>query len=283
MNYVLLFEKDRLTDKFFNAMTTKIDFNSIMPRCFLNNEKLLRVIHRSNITSEALTNIIFSNPDSINHIDVDNFEFKQEDIIGLLIGHPKLLAYFNIDFNKFSIKQLIRLYSENIDLKEKVDFSKYEINQDVIRVILSNYIKRQHVVELINFNNLDGNGIRLIIKNYDDYYIDKLPIQKMKPIDWLDVLKNNPGLIKYCDIKIFEEQSGCYYLAELITMYDDLDYLIEKNKDKFNALACELLIMKDEKRYLYKVDQSKLKQKNWSNIVKKYPHLTNKYIYSQNS
>ena len=276
---LVAFDKHTFSEKIIEKLTFFLDFNQIPPSAFINNENLLKVAHRSNITSENLISIIYYKPESINYIELDYFNFKNEDIIGLLIAHPLLLEFFNIDFKLFSLMQLVRIYSENINLKDKVDFSKFEPTKEDIKSIFNSYIKKKHVIELLNFEILNTNQIRILLKEYGEEFIEKLDVAMLKQLDWLDVLTKRPELLKYCNVEIFEKEDG-YNLVQLVFLFEELECLIEKNKEIIGAMGIEALLLQNPEKYLPIIDIKKLKDKNWLTIIKKHSWLKNKYIYA---
>ena len=276
------FNKDSFSDYVIEKLTTFLDFDYIPHSAFVKNEKLLQVAHRSNMTSSRLIGLIHAHPIVINHIELNNFKFEKEELIGLLVVHPELFDYFEVDFNDFSLMQLVRIYSKNINLNTKVDFSKFNPSIEEIRIIINNYIKDKHVVELLDFNTLNNNQIRRILSEHGEYFVDKLNLNKLKPLDWIDILNKRRELFKYCDLKSFIKADG-YELARLVIMFEDLEYLIKENKSILGAMAVETLLLHDPQKYLSMVDTSKLKDKNWMVITKKHNYLKPRYIFDVNA
>jgi len=271
-------DEELLPQALIDKMVIKMDFDNILPGVLIKNTKILRSIHMSNISSEKLVSLIYYKPECVNYIDIKNFKFKKEDIIGLVINHGELIDYFDVDLSDFKFNEIIMMCSVNEDIKYRVDFSKFKQTTSDIRNIVNNHINKKYIVDLIDFSVADGNQARLILKKYGDEYINKLDLKKMKPNDWIDVLKTHPELLDYCDINIFK--TGDYlYLADLICIYEHLDYLVDENKSKFSAFDTEKLIIKSPERFLNKVDLNKLRDKNWLNIVKQHPFLRNRYYF----
>ena len=275
------FDKNTFPEYIIEKLTTFLDFNYIPHFAFVKNENLLKVAHRSNITSDRIIGLIHQKPEVINNIEINHFKFEKEALIGLLVVHPELLDYFEIDFNDFSLMQLVRIYSKNVELNTKVDFSQFKPTKEETRIIINNYIKEKHVVELLNFDTLDNNQIRRIIIEHGDFFINKINVKKLKPIDWLDIFDKKREMFKYCDVNTFIKEDG-YELAKLVTMFEDLEYLIKENKKILGAMAIETLLLHDPQKYLSMVDVNKLKDKNWIVITKKHTYLKPKYIFRAN-
>ena len=63
-------------------------------------------------------------------------------------------------------------------------------------------------------------------------------------------------------------------------MFEELECLIEKNKEIIGAMGIEALLLQNPEKYLPIIDIKKLKDKNWLTIIKKHSWLKNKYIYA---
>ena len=102
-DYVITLDKKLLSENLIDKIMTNMDLNIASTNALINNENILKAIHRSNITSERLISLISHKPECINYIELENFKFNKEDIIGLVVHHGYLLDFFNIDLNEFSI------------------------------------------------------------------------------------------------------------------------------------------------------------------------------------
>ncbi len=259
-------------------LVKKVNFKNVPPRSLIKNYKLLSYIHNSNITTEKIISIIYYNPDSINYIKIDNFKFKTQELIGLLVTHPDLMGFFDINYDELSFKQFLNLYSLNKYILEKVDINKFKQQAEDVRYAIKNFSQKKHVIDIIDFSKTNIHEIREIIIWYGEEYIKKLNIEKLKPLDWFEIIKKRKEIIKYCNLNIFKEGDG-YLLAKLITIYGELDYLIEKDKESFGALAWETLILHNPDKYFKIADLSKLRDKNWTVITKQHPQLKAMYFY----
>jgi len=277
-NYAITLEPDILPDNVMEYLVKKVNFKNIPPRSLIKNYKLLSHIHKSNITTEKIISIIYYNPDTINYIKIDNFKFKTQELIGLLVTHPDLMDFFQINYEELSFKQFLNLYSLNKEIIEKIDMNKFKQQSEDVRYAIKNFAQKKHVIDILDFSKMNVHEVREIIIWYGEEYIKKLNIDKLKPLDWFEIVKKRKEILKYCNMNIFKEGDG-YLLAKLITIYSELDYLIEKNKENFGALAWETLILHNPDKYFKIADLSKLRDKNWTVITKNHPQLKAMYFY----
>jgi len=271
-------ESDMIPDDLLEYLVKNVDFKNVPTKSIIKNYKLLNFVHKSNITNEKLISIIYYNPETINYIEIENFVFKTQELIGLLVAHPDLMNFFKINYEELSFKQFINLFALNENIKENLDISKFEQQSDDVRYAIKNFSQRKHIIEILDFSKMNVYEIREIIIWHGEEYIKKLNLYKLKPLDWFDIIKKRKEILKYCDLNIFMEGDG-YLLAKLITIYQELDYLVEKNKDNFGALAWETLIIYNPDKYFKIADLSKLRDKNWTVIIKNHPQLRAMYFF----
>lgn len=271
-------ESDILPEELIAYLVKKVDFKNVPAKSLIKNYKLLSYIHNSNITSEKLISIIYYNPETINYIEIDKFKFKTQELIGLLVAHPDLMNFFDIDYNELSFKQFANLFALNENIKDKWDVSKYNQKAEDVRYVIKNFAQKKHVIDILDFSKMSVHEIREMLIWYGEEYIKKLSIEKLKPLDWFEVIKKRKELLKYCNLNIFKDGDG-YLLAKLIIKHEDLEYLVEESKDNFGALAWETLIIHNPDKYFKIADLSKLRDKNWTVIIKYHPQLKAMYFY----
>lgn len=258
-------------------LVKKVDFKNIPPRSLIKNYKLLSHIHKSNITNEKIISIIYYNPDTINYIKIDNFKFETQQLIGLLVTHPDLMNFFDIKYEELSFKQFISLYSLNEEILKNVNINNFEQEVSDVRYAIKNFIQKQHVVDILDFSKMNVHEIREVIIWYGEKYINNFNLNKLKPLDWFEIVKKRKEILKYCNIDTFKEGDG-YLLAKLITLFKELDYLVDENKEIFGALAWETLILHNPDKYFKIADLDKLRDKNWTVIIKYHPQLKAMYF-----
>jgi hypothetical protein len=276
-NYAITFGEEMLSEDVLAYLVKKVDFKNVPVGTIIKNYKLLSVIHKSNISSEEIINIIYYNPDSINYIQIDNFKFNTKELIGLFVAHPELIDFFNIDFNDLNFKQFLNLYSLKEDFKYKFDIKNYHQTTDDVKYGIKNFINKKYVIDILDLSKINIYEMRDLIIKYGEEYIKKIDIKKLKPLDWFEIVKKRKELFKYLDIEILKNGDG-YLLAKLITIYPELDYLAEENKDVFGALAWETLIIHNPDKYYKMADIDKLRDKNWTVIIKHHPQLRPMYF-----
>jgi hypothetical protein len=277
-DYVITLDKKLLPQPFIDELMINMDMNFVSTNALVNNENILKSIHKSNITSERLISLIQHKPECINYIEIKEFKFNKEDIIGLVIRHGYLLDYFDLDINSLGFNEIIMIYSRNQTIRDRIDFKKFNQTHLDAKNIVNNHLDKKHVIDILDFDKLDSNQMRLILKKYGQEYLSKFDLKKIKPNDWLDILKTHPEFIEYCNIESFKT-GDYYYLAQLISFYLHLDHLVDENKENFNALSTEILIITSPDRFLNRVNTNKLKDKNWINIIKHHPYLRNRYYF----
>lgn len=280
LNYAITLEPEFLNDKLLNYLIKKVNFKNIPLSVLIKNEKILRRIHETNINADKIISIIFYNPDAINYIKLESFNFKTNELVTLVTTHPKLLDYFDLDLSQLNFKQFVNLCSINKNILSKVDVSKYNNqNNEDINYVVKRFVHDKEIISLLDFNILKANDIKDIIISHGKYFLDKLDLKKLKPLDYFEILKKRGDLIPEFNLEeIFKHGDG-FLLAKLVIMYEDLDYLIEKNKDNLGALAWEKLIIHNSEKYLKIADLEKLREKNWSVIIKERPQLKSFYFY----
>lgn len=279
-NYAITLEEEFLNEKTLDFLIKKVDFRQIPLSVLIKNERILNKIHESNISSDKIISIIFYNPDSINQVKLDKFSFKTNELITLITTHPQLLDYFDLDLSEINFRQFVNLYSINKNVLNKVDVSKYKKqNSDDINYVIKRFISNKEIVKLLDFSILKANDIKEIIINHGKEFLNDLDLKKLKPLDYFQILKSREDLLEEFDISnIFKEGDG-FLLASLVIIYEKLDYLIEKNKENLGALAWEKLIIHNPEKYLKIADLDKLREKNWSVIVKERPQLKSYYFF----
>ena len=280
LNYAITLDFEFLSVKLLDYLIKKVNFKNIPLSVLIKNEKLLSRIHETNITADKIISIIFYNPDAINHIKLESFNFKNNELVTLITTHPNLLDYFDLDLSQLNFKQFINLYSINKNILSKVDVSKYKNqNSEDINYGIKRFIHDKEIINLLDFNLLKANDIKDVIISHGKYFLDKLDLKKLKPLDYFEILKKREDLISEFNLEeIFKHGDG-FLLANLVILYEDLEYLIEKNKDSLGALAWEKLIIHNPEKYLKIADLEKLREKNWSVIVKERPQLKPLYFY----
>lgn len=273
-HYAALINPELLPDGIFRVLAPYINPNFIEDKALLSNERVKDLIDWDKLDKQKLIRLIIRDKYVLERLDLNKHNFSLKDLIPVWISHPDLIDYFDIDWDDLSGVDAIKMLKINPAFIEKINLNKYKYSKFDIAKILEDFHQYPQIIDKINLESLDHFSIRTLLLKSGTKYIDKLDLSKLKVVDWLEILKSRPTLREHCDIEIFNT-GDMFYLIKLISVFPDLDYMIEEHKDKITPLGWETLLIQDPEKYVPLCDFEKLSKKNWDAITAYRPSLTN--------
>jgi hypothetical protein len=273
-HYVALIDSKYLPESIFNVLSKFINPNFIDDKSLLSNERIKDHIDWDKLDKLKLLRLIVRDKYVLERLDLNKHDFTLRDLIPVFIMHPDLIEYFDIDYDNLSAIDAIKLLEINVNFLVKIDLGKYTYSKNEIVKILESFYKYPEIIEKLNFETLDHYAIRTLIIKSGEKYVHKLDLKKLKALDWMEIAKTKPELIKYCDLKIFQT-GDCFLLTKIVQILPHLDYLIEENRYNISALGWESLLIFDPEKYSKFCNYDSLSKKNWENITSYHPGMTN--------
>lgn len=274
-SYVAFNLNNRLTDEQFFKIVNFIDnrtLKRISDDSFHSNIRLKQFVNLNRLDRRQVIRLMTQDITLFERVDLKHFNFLVSELEYFLGFHPQYARRFNFDLNEVTGKEIIILLKADLNFLYEIDFQDKKFTrldfQDMIRL----FSDIDQAMERINFDELDNFLIRTLIIKTKEKYINELKLDKLSYLDWLEILKERPKLLKYCDLSLFTS-GDCFKLAQLVCMIPELDYLIEENYDNISPLAWEKLILHDPERFVPVCNFSVFKEINWKNVLRKKPYL----------
>jgi hypothetical protein len=252
----------------------KINPNSIQDKELVKNTEMYDFINWNITERNKVIRILARDIDLLERIDIKNYNFSISELFPLFLRYPELIKQLVLDFSKLSPLEAIKILECNEDLIEEIDITNYTFSKKDMLEIISKFRDSEKVMERLDLTVLDHYSTRNLISKTGIDYIDRVNLNLLKPIDWLDILEQQPDLIDFCNLNIFII-NDCYLLTKLVILFPNLSHLIEENKSKISALGWENLINEDLEKYQDICAWEKFTEKNWNSILNKNPHLIN--------
>ena len=274
-NYVAFNLDNRLTDEQFFKIVNFIDVRTlkkINDDAFNSNKRLKKFINLNRMDRKQVIRLVTRDITLFDRLDLKHFNFTINELEYFLGSHPHFVRRFNFDLNLVTGKEVIILLKADLNFLYEIDFNDKKFTrldfQDMIRL----FSDVDEAMQQINFNELDNFLIRTLIIRTKEKYINDLNLNKLNYLDWLEILKEHPNLLKHCDLTLFTS-GDCFKLAQLVCVIPELDYLIQENYDNISPLAWEKLILYNPERFTSICNFSVFKEINWKNILRKKPYL----------
>ena len=279
-HYAALIDSKYLPEPLFNVLSKFINPNFIDDKSLLSNERIKNHIDWDKLDKLKLLRLIVRDKYVLERLDLNKHDFTLRDLIPVFMMHPDLIEYFEIDYNSLSAIDAINLLKINTVFISKIDLGKYKYSKNEIIQILESFHGCPEIIDNLNLETLDHYAIRTLLLKSGEKYISKLDLNKLKALDWIEILRKKPEFVKHCDLDIFQT-GDCFLLTKLVQIIPDLDYLIKENKDKISPLGWETLLIYDHEKYSKYCNFESLSKKNWENITSYHPsmiNLMNRYI-----
>lgn len=273
-HYAALIDSKILPEPIFNILSKFINPNFIDDKSLLLNDRIKNYIDWDKLDKMRLTRLIIRDKYILERLDLNKHDFTLRELIPIFIVHPDTIEFFELDYDNLSAIDAIKLLEININFLIKIDLGKYTYSKHEINKIFESFYKHPEIIEKLNLETLDHYAIRTLIIKSGEKYIHKLDLKKLKSLDWIEILKVKPELINYCDLSIFQT-GDCFLLTKVVESFSHLDYLIEENRYKISALGWESLLIHNPDKYSKYCNFESLSKKNWENITKYHPGLSN--------
>lgn len=273
--YVVMNLYERLTDKHFYALVKFVDgktIRQIPDTVFLKNDRLKKYIDYSLLDRKQVIRLMTRDVSILDYIKFDVMNFKVNELEMFIANRPNYTRLFNFDLNTLTGKEIIILLKADLNYLNEIDFKNKKFTSLDFHEMIKYFADIPEIVEKIDFNAMDNFTIRHLLIHTKEKYINRIDLNKLNWLDWIEILKTQPQLFKYCDISLFESGDG-FKLAQLACVVPEVDYLIEKNIRNVTALAWEKLLIHDTEKYLSMCDFSLFKEVNWKNVLRKKPYL----------
>lgn len=215
-HYVALLDSNFLPESIFKKLSKFINPNFIDDKSLLLNERIKNYIDWDKLDKLKLIRLIVRDKYVIERLDLNKHDFTLKDLIPIFVMHPDLIEHFDMDYDNLSSIDAIKLLQINSNFLHKIDLGKYKYSKSEIIKILESFHKNPDIINKLNLETLDHFAIRTLILKSGDKYIDKLDLKKVKALDWLEILKNKPELIDYCDVSIFQT-GDCFFINKTCT------------------------------------------------------------------
>lgn len=265
--------QEKFPQSLLEHYSKKINPNVIPDKELISKVEMHDNINWDIIEKNKAIRVLSRDIDLIKKIKIDLKKFSPTDLYPIFLKYPELISQIIKDFNKLTPLEAIKILECNEDLVEDIDISKYNFSKRDFQEIIKKFRKSEKIMQRLDLTKLDHFETRKLICRTGIDYIDRLNIDCLKNNDWIEILEQHPDLIEFCDLSKFET-NDCYLLVKLVIKFPELDYLIEKNKQKISALGWELLIKEDLDRYQDICPWDKFSESNWIKILRKHPHLS---------
>lgn len=280
-----LFSKhfDILDELELNHISDVVDYNSVPDNVIVDNIEIRNCIRWDRINKMKLIRLLIRFIDrdleDLEEIkkNIQKYDYKIRDLHFLFMRDPRFIDFFNIDLQKLNTNDAALLLSFGSDyFLEKINLSNYVFNFRESMNIIIGYKYDRDIIEKVNYKSLKGYQISEILSETEERDIDILNLSLMNSIDWVNLLKKKPGMIKYCDYKTFKE-SDIFNSIQLCCMFKDLNlsYLIlERDLSEISPLGWEILLINKPNEFVDLCDFKKLEEINWINILNIRPELS---------
>jgi hypothetical protein len=264
---------ETIPENLLNHYSKKINPNAIPDKELIKKESIHENVNWDIIEKNKAIRILSRDIELIKKIKINLERFSPTDLYPIFLQHPELITQIITDLSKLTPLEAIKILECNQDLIEEIDISKYKFSKRDFQEIIKKFRRSERIMERLDLTKLDHFETRKLICKTGVDYIDRLNLDSLKNTDWLEILEQHPDLIEFCNLSKFET-NDCYLLVKLVIKFPELEYLIEKNKDKISALGWETLIKEDLDRYQDICPWDKFSESNWLKILRKHPHLS---------
>ncbi len=261
-------------------MCQNADFDIISDNVISQKEELHPLIPWEKIDKMKILRVVSRNISISNFVDLSLYKYKIKEIKSAIKFRPQLLDLLRINLNKISDNDAYSLLtigseyiSERISLKNRV-FTAKEI-YDIIEA--NNFCGK--IIDCFNLKklkDLKDYHISNILINTGEKFLHKLNLEKLTAKKWVDILKEQPELLKHCNLEKFKK-SDIYNSVELISMFPNMNFgFLIKERDytfEVSALGWEKLLIANPDEFADICVFGKLNQSNWKRILFFHPEL----------
>ncbi len=254
-----------------------VNYNAVSDRTIVDNEGIIKATSWARVDRIKILRLLARNVDIINHINVKSYNFSIKELKYVLKAYPQVIYKIGIKFEDLTKEDAYTLFLlGREDFLDKILITNYNFNFLELFEIIKAYNFEDRIINLIDFEDLKENQIVKIMKVTGDRYIDKINLDRLSAIRWIDVLRSNPKLISYCDLNIFKE-SDILYLVEMILIFDEpILYEVLKRRNYYKELSklgWEKLLIHNADEFIEDCNFKKLNEQSWRKILQFHPHL----------
>ncbi len=268
-----------IDSKMLNHLSEVVNYNNV-PDSIIDIEEVRNVVKWNKIDRMKLVRILIrcldKNIDVLQNIDFKKFDYKIKDLTFLLIRKPEYLEHFKIDLNKLTTLEAAYLLSLGSDyFLKKIDFKNYKFNFNESMNIIKAYKYERDIIKKVNYKSLNSHQVSEILINTGEQNLDLLNLSILTNIDWLNLLHEQPNMIKYCEYNKFMI-GDVFYSIRLYCMFMDditLNIVLNRNMNEISPFGWEKLLIKNLETFLPFCNLDKLEDTNWNNIIKIHPHF----------
>ncbi len=274
-HYVVLHLDDRLSDEQFYKVVNFIDpftIKRIDDATFLSNSRLKTFIDYKKLNRKQVIRLMTRDITIFDRIELDYFKFTVNELQFFIAHHPKYIRKFDFDLKNLTGKEVLILLKADMNFIYEIDFETQEFSRLDFQDLIKYFSDIDEAMSKLNFANLDNFLVRTLLILTQDKYISKVSLDTLNYLDWLEILKNHPELIKYCELSLFTT-GDCFKLAQLVCVVPSLDYLVEQYQEQLSPLAWEKLLLFDTEKYSKICNFKCFKEINWKNILRRKPYL----------
>ena len=271
--YVAINNNDNLPESLLKKLFSCVETKYLSDREILGNDRIKELIDWNSLEKNQIIRLIVRDKMVLEKIDIDVYNFEIKDLIPIFLRHPDLIEFFSIDFENLGPIEAINMLDINASFIEKIELEKYNYDRNQINSIIKKFSKHDAIINKLNLSELDHFVIRNILIQSGEKLINKVDLNKLKQTDWIEILKNKPELISYCNLSIFEK-NDCYGLVNLVKIFPEYDYLIFNNANKISAIGWEKLLILDPDKYSPYCNFNLLSSKSWDIIIDKHPEMS---------
>lgn len=274
-SYVIFKSGNNLTNEQFKTILnfiSPVTLKYIDDASFINNQRLKEFVDYKRLDRKQVIRLMTKDIHILDYIDVKFFNFSISELEFFIINHPNYIRHFNFDLTNITGKEIIILLKSDLNFIYEVNIKNTKFSRLEFQDLLKHFSHVDFIMDDINFDKFDNFLTRMTILLTNDKYIEKLNLNKLNYLDWLEILKAYPEMLEYCDISLFK--SGDYFkLAQLVCVVPELDDLLKEHYDDLSALAWEKLLSHDPYKYGPVCNFKIFKEVNWKNALKKNPGL----------
>lgn len=274
-SYVALNLDDRLTDEEFIKVLKFIDnktFEKIDDVEFISNNRLKRLMDYTRLNHKHVVRLMTRDLSIFKNLDLNKFNFKVQEIKMFLNVHPNQVRKFNFNLEELNGGEIVTLLKADLNYVYEIDFSDKKFAHIDYTDIIKNFYDVDQIMDKIDLKKIDNHQACALILLTGNKYIEKVDLHKLNDNDWLEILKQYPEFISYCNMQVFE-LGDCYNLVKLSCEIPNMFSYIDKNKNKISAIGWEKLLLHDDKLYSGICNFDLLKDTNWRNILSEKPDL----------
>lgn len=207
---------------------------------------------------------------------LSQFGYTVKELLPVLNFNPAYIHELQLDFNCLSLEDAYSLLMLNRpEINSLIDISKYEFDFLKTYDILKNSSFNTDNLPGLKLDELKSYQIKDVIIHGPDGVIDRFDLYKISKLDWIEIVRNKPELLSYCDFDKFKS-GDLYDLVLLVITFDDPDltYLFDLDRiEELTPLGVEKLVVFKTDFAVEYCDLDILTTNNWNSILSQRPDL----------